>query len=152
MQTTAGNRAKSFQQRYLSSWQTNKFYVLGLFFFFLRKRNPTQLTKNKHPCCAISWRLGLGGSPAPCPYSPDPSPQPMLHLHLLGLGTTLHSSRGWGKLRLDTEHIRAINAAQLWASRSVYSTASVLGSGSREGQKESRTLRVKEWGCPLRSS
>lgn len=31
MQTAAGSRAESFQQRYLSSWQTNKFYVLGFF-------------------------------------------------------------------------------------------------------------------------
>lgn len=34
MQTAAGSRAKSFQQRYLSSWQTSKFYVLGFWFVF----------------------------------------------------------------------------------------------------------------------
>lgn len=53
MQTAAGSRAESFQQRYLSSWQTNKFYVLG---FFLRQEIPPSLTKNKHRCYATSWR------------------------------------------------------------------------------------------------
>lgn len=64
---TVGSRTKSFQQRYLSSWQTNKFYVLVFFFFFFSlppppppKRDPTQLTQNKHSSCATSWHPGWG--------------------------------------------------------------------------------------------
>lgn len=79
MQTAAGSWAESFQQRYLSSWQTNTFYVLG--FFFLREEIPPSLTKNKHLCYATSWRpdWGVGSGCLPYPFCPSTAAQTPSH-------------------------------------------------------------------------
>lgn len=115
--------AESFQQRYLSSWQTNKFYVLGFFFsffFFLREEIPLSLTKNKHFCYATSWRPDWEGAvltPPALALLPRPHLMTLWTLTASsgiqpGIGTTPRSHSGRG----CTEGLRVIEIEGWWGT------------------------------------